>query len=485
MGRAVASDGDFRQGAPAAASDSRNRGIGGPVWTVGSLLLAVGDALAARFGAVAVQGELSGYTRASSGHCYFTLKDANGATAGIRCAMFRRSAGMLDFNPQDGQQVELRGRLAVYEARGELQMVVESMRRVGAGALYEEFLRLKARLEAAGLFAAERKRVLPGHPSRLGIVTSLAGAALHDVLTTLHRRAAHVEVIVYPTLVQGTEAPAAVAAALALANRRAEVQVLLLCRGGGSLEDLWAFNDERVVRAVADSALPVVCGVGHETDVTLADLAADLRAPTPTAAAELASPARDDLLSALQTRQQRMARRVHQRLDNHAQRLDQFALRLQQPARLLGVQTHRLQHLAQRQVQAVRHALRQAQVRTDQLAGRLLRALPAQWSRQHQALEARAARLQALDPRLVLTRGYAWVQTQDGKPVTSAGALVAGQAVSAVWADGQAEALITSVQPVLPTGLPAALPVKKKRRAVAPKRSAGGIAASPPDESAA
>ncbi|MDE2274818.1 MAG: exodeoxyribonuclease VII large subunit, partial [Burkholderiales bacterium] len=259
-------------------------------WGVAALLLAMGDALAARFGAVAVRGELSGFSRAASGHCYFTLKDAEGAQALLRCAMFRRAAGLLDFTPADGQQVALRGRLAVYEARGELQLVVESMQRVGAGTLFEEFLRRRARMEAAGLFEAARKRPLPRHATPLGIVTSLGAAALHDVLTTLARRAPHVRVVVYPSLVQGADAPAALVAALQLADRRNEVDVLLLVRGGGSIEDLWAFNDERVVQAVVASRLPVVCGVGHETDVTLCDLAADLRAPTPTAAAELAAP---------------------------------------------------------------------------------------------------------------------------------------------------------------------------------------------------
>ena len=236
-------------------------------------------------------------TRAASGHCYFSLKDADGQAASLRCAMFRRAAALLDFSPGEGVLVEVRGRVAVYEPRGELQFVVEAMRRAGAGTLYEQFLKLRARLAAEGLFDADAKRALPPHPRRIGVITSSAGAALHDVLTALARRAPQVEVVVYPSPVQGVEAPPALVRALQTANERAEVDLLLLVRGGGSLEDLWAFNDERVVRAVAASALPVVCGVGHETDVTLCDLAADLRAPTPTAAAELAAPARDALLN--------------------------------------------------------------------------------------------------------------------------------------------------------------------------------------------
>ncbi|HKX95478.1 MAG TPA: exodeoxyribonuclease VII large subunit, partial [Methylibium sp.] len=240
------------------------------VWEVAALVHAVGDALAARFGAVAVRGELAGFQRAASGHCYFTLKDADGSAA-LRCAMFRRAASLLDFAPADGALVELRGRLAVYEPRGELQFIVESMRRAGAGALYERFLRLKAQLEAEGLFDAARKRPLPAFPRRIGIVTSLAAAALHDVLTALARRAPQVQAIVYPSPVQGAEAPAALAAAIEAAGRRAEVDTLIVCRGGGSLEDLWAFNEALVVRAIAACPLPVVVGVGHETDVTLAD----------------------------------------------------------------------------------------------------------------------------------------------------------------------------------------------------------------------
>jgi exodeoxyribonuclease VII large subunit len=247
-------------------------------WSVGALLLAVSDALSARFASVSVRGELSGFTRAGSGHCYFTLKDASGQAAALRCAMFRRSASLLGFSPRDGQQVELRGRLAVYEARGELQMVVEAMSLVGAGSLYEEFLRLKARLEVQGLFDAARKRALPAQPRCVALVTSAAGAALHDVVTTLARRAPYVEIHLVPSLVQGVDAPAALVRALSTAAADPQAEVVLLCRGGGSLEDLWAFNDERVVRAIVASRLPVICGVGHESDITLADLAADHRA---------------------------------------------------------------------------------------------------------------------------------------------------------------------------------------------------------------
>ena len=259
------------------------------VWGVAALVHAISDTLAARFAACTVRGELSGYSRAASGHCYFTLKDADGDAAAIRCAMFKRAASLLQFTPADGQQVQLRGRVAVYEPRGELQFIVESMQRSGDGSLYEQFLRLKHKLETEGLFDPARKRPLAQHPRRIGIVTSLGGAVLHDVATSLARRAPQVELLVYPSLVQGSEAPAALVAAIELAGQRREVDTLLICRGGGSIEDLWAFNDERVVRAIAACPIPVVSGVGHETDTTLADFVADLRAPTPTAAAELST----------------------------------------------------------------------------------------------------------------------------------------------------------------------------------------------------
>lgn len=398
-------------------------------WGVAALLVATGDALAARFGAVAVRGELSGFSRAASGHCYFALKDADGAPALLRCAMFRRAASMLDFAPADGQQVQLRGRLSVFEPRGELQMVVESLQRLGTGTLYEEFLRRRAKLEAQGLFDPSRKRPLPAFPRAIGVVTSLAAAALRDVLTTLQRRAPQLRVVVYPSPVQGAEAPEALVHALQLAGARREVDLLLLVRGGGSLEDLWAFNDERVVRAVAASPLPVVCGVGHETDVSLCDLAADLRAPTPTAAAELAAPARDELQQALQAQRLRLQRGVERALQSRAQRLDNLVLRMGQPGRTLLGEARRLQQTAHR----LDHEL------ALQLQSRRLR------------LQATAERLQAQDPARVLQRGYAWVESADGRPVVSALALQPGQRVRAVWADGRASAHIDHVEALPPT----------------------------------
>jgi exodeoxyribonuclease VII large subunit len=419
-------------------------------WGVSALLVATADALAARFGAVTVRGELSGFSRAASGHCYFTLKDAAGAPGVLRCAMFRRAASLLDFMPRDGQQVDLRGRLGVYEARGELQMVVESLQRVGAGTLYEEFLQLRARLQAQGLFDASRKRVLPPFPQAVGVVTSLQAAALRDVLTTLRRRAPNVRVVLYPSPVQGAEAPAALVEALATAGRRAEVDTLLLVRGGGSLEDLWAFNDERVVRAVAGSPLPVVCGVGHETDITLCDLAADVRAPTPTAAAELAAPARDDLLAQLDARRTLLSRSVARVLQQQAQRVDMLGLRMGQPGRALWGQAERLQGLQRRLQQAVAQQQQRQALALPALARRLVRAVAVQQQQQQGRIAAMQARLQALDPQRVLRRGYAWVQAADGRPVLSVHALQPGQSVRAVWADGSAQAQVQSIEPLPP-----------------------------------
>lgn len=411
------------------------------------LVQAVADALAARFPVCVVRGELSAFTRAASGHCYFSLKDADGEAALLRCAMFRRAASLLDFAPADGQLVEMRGRLAVYEPRGELQFVVEGMQRAGAGALFEQFLRLKARLDAQGLFEASRKRAIDPFPARLGVVTSLSGAALHDVLTTLARRSPHVEVIVYPSLVQGAEAPAALVQALAQASQRREVDTLLLCRGGGSLEDLWAFNDERVVRAIVACSVPVVCGVGHETDITLADLAADLRAPTPTAAAELAAPAAAACAEALAVLQRRAGQKLRTALDTQAQRLDGLARRLARPAESVRVRQQQLALLGQRLGTAGSRLVERHAVQQQQLARRLARAAEVDLRSRGQRLDAYGQRLQALDPQHVLARGYAWLTDAQGHVLQSVRQLSPGQALQATLADGRAALTVAKIDP--------------------------------------
>lgn len=415
------------------------------VWTVSGLVHAVADALASRFPVSTVRGELSAFSRAASGHCYFCLKDADGQAAMIRCAMFRRAAGLIDFAPADGQLVEVRGRLAVYEPRGELQFIVEAMQRAGAGALFEQFLRLKARLEAEGLFEPERKRALPRHPRRVAVVTSLGAAALHDVVTSFQRRAPHLEVLLFPSPVQGAEAPASLVAAIERAVRHGAADVLIVCRGGGSLEDLWAFNDERVVRAIVASRLPVVCGVGHETDVTLADFAADLRAPTPTAAAELVVGATDDSLAALSALEARLQRRLRQRLDAHAQRLDACAMRLARPTRLLQRQLSGLALLGQRLAACAAQGVASRRGRLEVLESRRQQAGRVLLVRHAQRLGALEARLTALDPKRVLARGYAWLEDGSGTPVQSVAQLAAGQSLNAVLADGAARVTVDAV----------------------------------------
>ncbi len=416
------------------------------VWSVAALVHAVSDALAARFASCTVRGEISGFSRASSGHCYLSLKDAEGGGALLRCAMFRRAASLCDFAPADGQLVEVRGRLAVYEPRGELQFVIESMQRAGAGALFERFLRLRGRLEAEGLFDEGRKRALPRHPRRIGVVTSLGAAALHDVLTALARRAPHVEVVVYPSLVQGSEAPASIVEALQTADRRREVDLLILCRGGGSLEDLWAFNDERVVRAIVACGLPVLCGVGHETDVTLADLAADVRGPTPTAAAELASPTQEEGLALLGAVARVMQRRIGLVLDTQAQRLDRATLRLMRPADVVRRHAERLALLRQRlRGRALGQVPRQRQL-CSEWQGRLARGARVTLAARQQRLASLEARLAALDPRRVLARGYAWLSDGEGHALTSAARLAPGQEIEAQLADGRASVAVLRVE---------------------------------------
>lgn len=421
---------------------------GARVWGVAALVQAVGDTLAARFSSCVVRGEISGFTRAASGHGYFTLKDEHG-NAALRCAMFRRALSQVDFTPGEGMLVEARGTLAVYEARGELQLVVEGLQRAGAGALYEQFLRLKARLEAEGLFSAERKRAIPRYPRRVAVVTSLGAAALRDVLAAMRRRCPHVEVVLSPCAVQGVEAPAQIVRALAevtLLHRGGQpVDAVIVCRGGGSLEDLWSFNDERVVRAIVACPVPVVCGVGHETDFTLAEFAADLRAPTPTAAAELIAQDHESASAELDALARHMRHRVHQRLDGLAQRVDQAAVRLSRPAQTLGRQHQMLALLAHRMLSASQGRVRRASQQLPVLQDRLTRAAAVQQARQQQVLQAWDASLHALNPHKVLERGFAWLSNEAGVPVTRAAQVHSGGRLTGVMADGVLRLNVTQV----------------------------------------
>ncbi len=400
------------------------------------------DAIDARFNPVTVRGEISGFSRASSGHCYFSLKDEAGQ---LRCAMFRRAASLLDFQPRDGDQVEVRGRLAVYEPRGDLQLVVESLRRAGQGALFEQFLQRKARLEAEGLFDPARKRPLPVMPTRIGLVTSLGAAALHDVVTALRRRAPHVEVVLAPAAVQGAQAPAELVDALrALYALVPAPDAILLVRGGGSIEDLWAFNDETLARTIAASPAPLVSGVGHETDFTIADFCADVRAPTPTAAAELVAAPQALWLDALGLVGERLDDALGRRLDALEQRLDLAAGRLGRPSGLVARQRLGLAHQAQRLHYAVVS-------KTERLAQaqRVLQAdLPLKFARALAQRQDRLGRigdrLQLLDPALVLQRGYAWLADPQGRAITSARQLAPGDAVQARLADGIVEMTVNA-----------------------------------------
>ena len=420
------------------------------VWSVAGLIAAVAGLVETGFPACTVRGEVSGFSHAASGHCYFNLKDPEGGAA-LRCAMFRRAAQLSGFLPREGDAVELRGRLAVYEPRGELQFVVEAMIRSGAGALYERFLKLKAQLQAEGLFDAAAKRGLPAYPRTVGVITSLAGAALHDVATTLARRSPHVSVVVYPSLVQGAEAPASLCHALAAAAAHNEVEVLIVCRGGGSLEDLWAFNDESVVRAIRSSPMPVVSGVGHETDLTLADLAADLRAATPTAAAELVAPATAPAREVLQACEIALGRRLIAALEREAQRLDRTALRLARPGESVVRRGHGLDLLAQRLSTAARRDLAAGRASSAAAAARAQSILARALARQAGRIEAAAIRLQAVDPRRVLGRGYALLADAGGRLVSSTSQLRVGDAVVATLHDGEIGADVRSVAPAPPS----------------------------------
>jgi exodeoxyribonuclease VII large subunit len=409
------------------------------IWQVGALCRAVADALDARFNPVAVRGEVSGFSRAASGHCYFSLKDGDGQ---IRCAMFRRAAGLLDFSPRDGDSVEVLGRLDVYGPRGDLQLIVESLSRAGQGALFEQFLRLKATLEAEGLFDGARKRPMPALPRGIGLVTSLGAAALHDVVTSLARRVPHIPVVLAPAAVQGSQAAGDLVKALEGLYRLAAagtLDVILLVRGGGSIEDLWAFNDEHLARTIARSPVPLVSGVGHETDFTIADFVADLRAPTPTAAAELAATARSEWLAELDQAEARLRSVAGRRLDLDSQRIDVAAARLGRPSARIGTQQLRLAGAAHRLRYAVAGRLQTAQTALPGMQAALSNAVANRLRRAHEGLDRQQMRLELLDPRLVLQRGYALLTDLEGAAITSAGQTRSGQALRATLADGEVD----------------------------------------------
>jgi exodeoxyribonuclease VII large subunit len=394
--------------------DQENLRASVPVLSVSALLRSVRETLERRFPLAWVGGEISNFRPASSGHWYFTLKDE---LAQVDCVMFRGRAAALDWEPAEGMRVEARALVTLYEPRGRFQLNVEHMRRAGLGPLYERFVKLKAQLDKEGLFDPAAKREIPAFPKTIGVVTSRQAAALRDVLTTLRRRNPSIPVIVYPVQVQGEGAAAKIAAMLATANARAECDVLLLVRGGGSIEDLWQFNEEIVARAIRASLIPVVVGVGHETDVTIADFAADRRAPTPTAAAEMVSPSREELLLRVAELAQRATREALRRIEYAMQLVDALSRRLVHP----------------------RERLRTSRQLLEQLAARVSAATARRLDNFAAQLAALKAGLTSLNPSAVLERGYSLTRNASGEVVVDAGRVAEGDRLTTTLAKGWIE----------------------------------------------
>ncbi len=387
-----------------------------PTWSVTDLTRYLRDLLESDFNLqdVWVSGEVSNVSTPRSGHLYFTLKDAN---ASLRCVMWKSQVARLRFLPRDGEAIEAHGKISVYEQGGQYQLYADTLRQTGEGALYQEFLRLKAKLEAEGLFEEGRKRPIPAWPRCIGIVTSPTGAALQDMLDTLRRRYPLADVILAPTAVQGADAPAGIVAGVVALNRHSPPpDVILVARGGGSIEDLWAFNDEYVARAIAGSRIPVITGVGHETDFTIADFAADLRAPTPTAAAELATPDQADLRHTLAEMRSALARSLQTALQNRRWTLSDLQHRLRRHSPQTRIQNHRQ--------------------RLDEWLRRAGTGLAHRLSMERARLEGTALRLEALSPLAVLERGYAVVSRPDGEVVRSVSQVKTGDALHVRVSDG-------------------------------------------------
>jgi exodeoxyribonuclease VII large subunit len=368
-----------------------------------------------------VSGEISNFTRAASGHWYFSLKDQ---AAQVKCVMFKGRNSNVDFTPREGDNIEARCTVTLYEARGDFQLTVEFIQKAGLGALFEAFERLKIKLEHEGLFDPAFKKVIPKHPKTIGIVTSPDAAALRDVLTTLNRRNPNIGVIIYPTPVQGKGAAALIAKAIRTANERAEVDTLIICRGGGSMEDLWQFNEEVVARAMDDSAIPIISGVGHETDFTICDFVADVRAATPTAAAELACADVQTLIDQLHYLWHRIERRMDTGLQARAQKLDYLARRLISPTQQIENKFYQ----------------------TKQLKHRMDIAFHGILKTQHQHVLQLQNSLAQLNPKNVLARGYAMVQDDTGNMIKSSLQAKVGEAVSIVFHDGSADATVNRIK---------------------------------------
>ena len=437
------------------------------IFTVTRLNSAVRMILEQDLGLVWLTGELSNLAMPSSGHWYFSLKDIS---AQVRCAMFKGNNRRVPFRPQDGMQVLVQARVSLYEPRGDYQLIIESMQPAGDGMLALRFEELKRRLGAEGLFDEGRKRPLPREPRAVGLVTSATGAALHDMLTVLERRAPDLPVFIYPTQVQGSAATSQIVAAITLANRRAEVDVLIVGRGGGSLEDLWCFNEEAVARAIAGSAIPVVSAVGHEVDVTISDFAADLRAPTPSAAAELVAPDRSARAQRLVHLKQRLLQAISRRQTaaRHGFALLQKRLDHQDPKRRLEQQSQRLDELSGRLQQLLNLRLHQGERRLANLELRLQARSPstllAAGKRRHQLAQERlhtlmnkrqdlaahrlamlSARLDGISPLATLGRGYSITRTPSGEVISRAAQVSPGQQLVTTLAEGSLRVRVEEV----------------------------------------
>ncbi len=438
------------------------------VFTVSELNSEVKWLLDTQFGSIWVEGELSNTMRARTGHMYFSLKDSRSQ---LRCAMFRNDNRRLDFTPADGQKVLCRGRLGIYEARGDYQMVVDRMIETGAGALQQKFEETKKRLHAEGLFDESCKKTPPEFPTSIGLITSPTGAAVRDVLNVLQRRFACARVIVYPATVQGQTAAPSLVKMLQIANKRAECDVLLMVRGGGSIEDLWAFNEEVVARAVFNSELPVICGVGHEVDYTIADLVADVRAPTPSAAAELCSPDRDELAFGIQQLERSLGRQLQKRFANERNQIERLQKRLANvhPQNRLRQKIQRCDELDMRLRRLIANRLQQVGQHSAQLQRRLTMLSPQHQitrrreilSRLHSRLTGNAVSriqnarqnlsgaeraLKTISPLNTLARGYAIVQDKDGKVVTKSTDVGRDDSINVRLASGELAARVTGIR---------------------------------------
>jgi exodeoxyribonuclease VII large subunit len=437
------------------------------IFTVSRLNQTVRLLLEQEMGQVWISGEISNFTQPSSGHWYFTLKDD---TAQVRCAMFRNSNRRVTFRPQHGQQVLVRANITLYEPRGDYQIIVESMQPAGEGLLQQKYEQLKAKLQAEGLFDQQYKQPLPSPAHCVGVITSKTGAALHDILNVLKRRDPSLPVIIYPTAVQGDDAPGQIVRAIELANARGECDVLIVGRGGGSLEDLWSFNDERVARAIFASRIPVVSAVGHETDVTIADFIADLRAPTPSAAAEIVSRNQLELLRQIQHGQQRLEMAMDYYIANRTRRFTQLHHRLQQqhPQLRLARQQTVLERLRQRMNFALENKIKQAnqrqqrvsqrlsqqnpqpriyraQTRIQQLEYRLAENIRARLSAQRERFGNVVTHLEAVSPLSTLARGYSVTTATDGKVLKQTKQVKTGDVLTTRLSDGWVESEVKSV----------------------------------------